>query len=89
LIKLSQFRLPGFSEVKKQNDAVVFNYPAELEYPLDLREYIKRCVAIHGDTLKVENVDLLSTAKKAFVPEGILQFSYYLLKQIKDSGQSI
>jgi signal peptidase I len=76
-IKLPQFRLPGFSEVKR-NDAVVFNYPAELEYPLDLREYyIKRCVAIHGDTLKVENADLFINSEKAFVPEGI-QFSYFI-----------
>ena len=76
-IQLPQFRIPGFSEVKR-NDAVVFNYPAELEYPLDLREfYIKRCVAIPGDTLYIEDADLFINGEAALVPEGI-QFSYYI-----------
>lgn len=67
-IQLPQFRLPGFSEVKR-GDAVVFNLPAEHPdqvsryntvlpdihpHPVDLRvNYIKRCVAVAGDTLEV------------------------------------
>lgn len=79
-IQLPQFRLPGFSEVKR-NDAVVFNYPAELQYPLDLREYyIKRCVAIPGDTLFIREAKLYINNEPAFVPEDI-QFSYFIKTQ--------
>jgi signal peptidase I len=52
-LQLPQFRLPGFSEVKK-GDAVVFNYPDEMDYPVDLKTYyIKRCVATAGDKFEV------------------------------------
>ncbi len=54
-IRLPYFRLPGFNKIKN-NDIVVFNYPAELENPIDLKtNYIKRCIAIPGDTLSIQN----------------------------------
>ena len=37
-IQLPTFRLPGFSEIER-NDVVVFNYPNELDKPLDLKTY--------------------------------------------------
>ncbi|MCE7066034.1 signal peptidase I [Dyadobacter sp. CY326] len=67
-IQLPQYRLPGFTDVKR-GDVVVFNLPVEHPqaynkystvlpdlhpHPLDLRSnYIKRCVAIAGDRLEV------------------------------------
>jgi len=52
-IQLPQYRLPGFSDVKR-NDVVVFNYPLEFEHPVDLKtNYIKRCVAEPGDVIEV------------------------------------
>jgi len=52
-IQLPQYRLPGFSSVKK-GDVVVFNYPPEDQYPTDLRtNYIKRCIGTPGDVLEV------------------------------------
>lgn len=57
-IQLPQYRLPGFTSIK-QNDVVVFNYPPELEYPTDLKtNYIKRCVGLPGDSLKVEDTQV-------------------------------
>jgi signal peptidase I len=54
-VQLPQFRLPGFSDVQK-GDAVVFNYPDEMDYPVDLKTYyIKRCVATAGDKLAVKD----------------------------------
>ncbi|GAA4374936.1 signal peptidase I [Hymenobacter koreensis] len=54
-IQLPSYRLPGFSEVKR-NDVVVFNVPFESQHPADLRtNYIKRCVAVAGDVLEVRN----------------------------------
>lgn len=54
LIRLPYYRLPGFQEIKR-NDVVVFNFPADQEpRPVDKREnYIKRCVALPGDTLRI------------------------------------
>ena len=54
-IELPYFRFPAFQDIKRK-DIVVFNYPREDYRPSDKREhYIKRCVAIAGDTLQVTN----------------------------------
>jgi signal peptidase I len=53
LIQLPYFRLPGFSEVKRE-DIMVFNYPMEIERPVDKRTYyVKRCIGLPGDTLQI------------------------------------
>lgn len=77
LIQLDQYRLPGFSEVKR-NDVVVFNFPPEEEHPVDLRtNYIKRCVAIAGDDLEIRDTEVFVNGKKADAPAG-MQFKYVL-----------
>lgn len=54
-IKIPYFRFPGFSKVKR-NDIVSFNYPAEIFLPIDIRTfYIKRCVGLPGDEIKMIN----------------------------------
>ena len=53
--ELPYFRLPGFSHVKR-GDILVFNYPQDTidNRPVDKKEfYIKRCVGISGDTLRM------------------------------------
>lgn len=67
-IKLPYFRFPGFQKIKN-NDVVVFNYPMEDFRPTDKKEnYIKRCVAIPGDTIKIENAQLYVNGKIAVNP---------------------
>ena len=57
-VQLPQYRLPGFSEVKR-GDVVVFNYPPELQHPVDLKtNYIKRCVGLPGDKLEVRDLQV-------------------------------
>ncbi|HWZ21903.1 MAG TPA: signal peptidase I [Cytophagaceae bacterium] len=74
-IELPQFRLPGFSHVKN-NDVVVFNWPADSEYPTDLKtNYIKRCQAISGDTLKIINKQVYINGQPAFNPPE-MEFNY-------------
>lgn len=57
-VKLDYHRLPGFSHIKN-NDIVVFNYPGmpgepDDERPVDKKtHYIKRCIGIGGDSLKI------------------------------------
>ncbi|MEM6844659.1 MAG: signal peptidase I [Bacteroidota bacterium] len=54
-IQLPQYRLPGFSSVKR-GDVVVFNFPTEHQYPTDLKtNYIKRCIGVPGDVVKIED----------------------------------
>ncbi|WP_254560855.1 signal peptidase I [Dyadobacter diqingensis] len=59
-IQLPQFRLPGFSDVKR-GDVVVFNYPPELQHPVDLKtNYIKRCMGLPGDKLEVRDLQVFA-----------------------------
>ncbi|MGD1839521.1 MAG: signal peptidase I [Thermonemataceae bacterium] len=75
LLQLKQYRLPGFSKVER-GDVVVFNYPTEFQYPTDLKtNYIKRCVAIGGDTLEVRDLQVYVNGEKAENPDD-LQHNY-------------
>ena len=51
--KIPYKRLPAFEKIEN-NDVVVFNYPMEDWRPVDKKEnYIKRCIAIPGDSLRI------------------------------------
>ncbi|WP_162426882.1 signal peptidase I [Pontibacter pudoricolor] len=76
-IQLPSYRLPGFSEVKR-GDVVVFNYPPEDQHPADLRtNYIKRCVAVAGDSIEVRDMQVYVNGTPAANPEK-LQYSYHM-----------
>ena len=81
-IKLPQYRLPGFSHVKRE-DVVVFNVPPKelnegIDYPPDLKtNYIKRCVGIPGDSLKIVNGEVIVNGTPLAIPPG-MQWSYYV-----------
>ena len=82
-IQLPQFRLPGFSEIKK-GDGVVFNYPHD-DYPVDLKTYwIKRCVGVAGDKLEIKNTQIFVNGQ-AMVNPPQMQFTY--LVDAKQGGQ--
>jgi signal peptidase I len=70
-------RLPGFQKIKN-NDVVVFNYPAEDGRPLDKKEnYIKRCLGIAGDSLAVINQQVFVNGVAAENPPK-MQFRYFV-----------
>lgn len=79
-IQLPQYRLPGFSHVKRE-DVVVFNVPPKelnegKDYPVDLKtNYIKRCVGIPGDVLEVKERQLVVNGQPLPNKEG-MQYSY-------------
>ncbi|GAB4125175.1 MAG: hypothetical protein OHK0045_08630 [Raineya sp.] len=84
-IQLPQYRLPHFSEVKN-GDVVVFNYPGfeegQRRYPTDLRtNYIKRCIAIGGDTLSIRNAVVFVNGKP-FKNHEKVQYTYSI--EVKD-----
>ncbi len=77
LIQLPTYRLPGFSEIKR-NDVVVFHVPHETQFPADLRtNYIKRCVAVAGDTLEIKSGQVFLNGKPGVTPPG-LQTTYFM-----------
>ncbi|MEX2512729.1 MAG: signal peptidase I [Cyclobacteriaceae bacterium] len=74
-VQLPYYRLPGFTEIDR-NDVVVFNFPEEFWYPVDLKtNYIKRAVAIPGDVIEIKNTQLYINGEKGENPEE-MQFSY-------------
>lgn len=85
LIQLPQYRLPGLSDVKN-NDVVVFNYPEDNDHnPVDLKmNYIKRCVAIAGDTLQIRNRQMFVNGKATDNP-ALRQFKYNVFTKGKIS----
>ncbi len=80
MIKFPYYRLPGVGKIKN-GDVVVFNWPAEtLGRPVDKKEnYIKRCVAIPGDTLSVVKGVVHINGVPEDVPP-MRQFSYIVRK---------
>lgn len=62
-VQLPTYRFPGISHIKR-NDVVVFNVPPRnlndnVDYPVDLKNnYVKRCVALAGDTLQIADKEI-------------------------------
>ncbi len=76
-VRLPSCRLPGFSRIRR-GDQVVFNYPMELDRPIDLRTYfVKRCVALPGDTLCIREAQVYVDEEAQPLYAG-LQYRYYL-----------
>ncbi len=79
-IQLPTFRFPGISKIKK-NDVVVFYAPPKrlnenIDYPVDLKNnYVKRCVAVAGDTLSILNRDIVVNGEMLPNPPN-MKFSY-------------
>ena len=72
-IELPAVRLPGFSSVKR-NDVVVFNYPPDLA-PIDRRmHYIKRVMALPGDSLSILDKQVVVNGEELAVPLELRQF---------------
>jgi signal peptidase I len=79
------YRLPGISEVKR-GEPFVFNYPADdispnnpqlgpIEVASMKENYIKRCVAIPGDTLKIDSQQVYINGKPVGNPP-LMQHPY-------------
>jgi signal peptidase I len=81
-IELPSYRLPGISEVKRE-DIVVFNIPPDylsdrMDYPLDLKTYyVKRCVGLPGDKLEIKNKEIFTNGQPLKKPVN-MKFSYLI-----------
>jgi signal peptidase I len=77
-IKLPMYRLPGLTSIKR-GDVVVFNYPPEAEYPVDLKtNYIKRCLGVPGDTFEIREMQIFVNNVPLENPPQ-MQYRYYVL----------
>ncbi len=82
-IQLPQYRLPGLTTIQR-GDVVVFNIPPKRlndnkDYPVDLKtNYIKRCVAIAGDTLLIRDGKVIVN-EKPFPDHPLTQWAYEVL----------
>jgi signal peptidase I len=84
-IQLPYFRLPGFGSVSR-NDVVVFNYPVEDDFPTDHKtHYVKRCVALPGDTLFIDRGQVLINRTLLEDPQEIK--SNYLIKSTTEEPE--
>ena len=86
------FRLPGFQKIK-HNDIVVFSWPIDefedigpppsgyMYKPIDKKSnYVKRCVALPGDSLEVKNGYVYINGKQNELPDRAkLQFAYEIV----------
>lgn len=87
--QLPYFRFPVLQKIER-NDYVVFNWPTDTLFhmykkadkayykPIDKRtNYVKRCVAIPGDTLQIKEGVIYIDGKESFLPERAKpQYSY-------------
>ncbi len=62
-IPLTDIRLPGVNKVQR-GDIIVFKFPKDRSL-----NYIKRCVAVSGDTLAIHNQQLSINRKPVALPE--------------------
>lgn len=68
-----------FADSVKRNDVVVFNYPFDTEHPVDHRAYyIKRCIGLPGDTLKIDNKKVFINNTEIELPQQA-QFNYKVI----------
>lgn len=90
--QMSYYRLPGFQRIKN-NDVVVFNYPGrpgeiDDQRPVDKKEnYIKRCLAIPGDSLSVVNRQVYINGQATDNPAK-MQFAYLIKLKTEAFAQS-
>ncbi|MFZ5972447.1 MAG: signal peptidase I [Bacteroidota bacterium] len=91
-VQLPQYRLPGFSRVKRE-DVVVFNVPPRdlnegKDYPVDLKtNYIKRCVGIPGDLLQITDRQVIVNGQPIGNPPD-MQFSYLVTSKDEISDRN-
>jgi signal peptidase I len=85
-IQFPYARIPGFTGIDR-NDVIVFNFPAEelfpLEgeaknYPVDHRtHFIKRCIALPGDTLQIRDKTVFINGAETGIPVHVM-FNYVI-----------
>lgn len=77
ILQWPYMRIPGYAEIER-NDVIVFNFPAEDEFPMDgiqnefptdhKTHFIKRCIAIPGDSITIKDKVVYINGKELPAP---------------------
>jgi signal peptidase I len=89
--QLPYFRLPGFESIKR-NEIVVFNWPTDtvrffrdrsnihVDKPIDKKSnYVKRCVAIPGDSLEIKDGYIFINGERTQLPDRAKPQYYHIV----------
>lgn len=101
-LSLPYTRIPGFQKIKR-NDIVVFNWPADtLKWmwndnsgkftykPIDKKtNYVKRCVAIAGDTFEIRDGDIYINGELSKMPDRCKPQYFYKVKAKENKYQAL
>ncbi len=79
-VNLPWFRIPGFRDVRR-NDIAVFNYPIDGVAISQKTNYIKRTIAIPGDTLEIRNKVVYINGELAEIFDTYEQFYRVTLRE--------
>lgn len=79
VVPFTKFKLPALTPIEK-NDVVVFNYPLDDVDKTEKSFYIKRCIALPGDTLEIKNKLVYVNNKLQNFPENV-QFNYNVFSE--------
>lgn len=82
-IPFTNYKLPGIRE-PKGGDIIVFIYPKDRK-----KDYIKRLVAVGGETVEITNGNILINGKPIKSPPEILKVYYYNRGRYGQQGQPI
>lgn len=79
-VRLPWFRLPALRDVKR-GDVIVFEFPGMREevHPETFTYYLKRCIALPGDTLQVRNRVVYVNGRQAPIPRNMKFNSYQMI----------
>jgi len=71
-VKIPHFHLPPFKQ-PKAGDVIVFVYPGDRDEvkPREIQSYIKRCVAVGGDTVEIVNKVVYVNGRQLANPEHV------------------
>lgn len=71
-IKIPFLKLPAFEEPDRK-DVVVFEFPGEKDelFPKEHVNYIKRCIALPGDTVEIRDKVVYVNGKESWIPKDI------------------
>jgi len=77
-IVLPYFQLPAIRE-PEAGDIVVFEYPGDRDVliPTQIDNYVKRCIAVPGDTVSIVDKVVFVNGKEAWRPPNILYLNPY------------
>lgn len=79
-IALPYFQLPALREPKKK-DIVVFEYPGNQEelHSEHIWNYVKRCIAVAGDTIEIKNKVVFINGEEFYRPTHIQYLDYNIV----------